>query len=139
MEAPAGPERPPIQFVPADQLLAHEQVVQPRVEELVRVLQREQVVRLAIVADAKTLVVLDGHHRLEALRRLKCKRVPALLVDYQRPDIRVGTWRDGETAPTKDEVLRRAEQGKLYAPKSTRHFFPWKLQEQPVPLSDLQR
>jgi L-serine kinase (ADP) len=137
MQAPA--ERPPIAFVPQQDLLAHEQVVEPRVQELVKLLQREKVVRLAIVADQATLVVLDGHHRLEALRRLGCKRVPAMLVDYQAPDIRVGTWRPGEVAPTKDEVVLQAKAGKLYPPKSTRHFFPWKLQEASVPLADLQR
>lgn len=137
MQAPA--ERPPIAFVPQERLLAHEQTVEPRVRELVKLLAREQQVRLAIVADAATLVVLDGHHRLEALRRLGCKRIPVLLVDYHRDDIRVGSWRDGEVPPTKREVVLQAQAGKLYAPKSTRHFFPWKLQEHPVPLADLQR
>jgi L-serine kinase (ADP) len=131
--------RPAIALVPAEKLLAHEQVVRPRVDDLVRIIRREQVVRLAIVADAASYVVLDGHHRLTALRELGCKRVPALLVDYHRPDIRVGTWRANEAPPTKEEVLRHAEAGKLFPPKSTRHFFPWKLQEEPVPLADLQR
>jgi hypothetical protein len=130
-------ERPAVSFVPADRLLSHEQVVEPKVAELVKVLRREGVVRLAIVADAQTLVVLDGHHRLTALRRLGAKRIPVLLVDYHRADIRVGTWREGEAAPTKEEVLAQAKAGKLYPPKSTRHFFPWKLEEHPVALSDL--
>lgn len=132
------PERPPVELIPTRLLLAHEETVPARVEELVRVLRRDGLVRLAIVADAKTRVVLDGHHRLAALKVLGCKRVPVLLVDYHRGDIRVATWRQGERPPSKDEVLRQAEQGKLYPPKSTRHFFPWKFQEQAVALSDLQ-
>ncbi|HEV8361454.1 MAG TPA: ParB N-terminal domain-containing protein, partial [Candidatus Thermoplasmatota archaeon] len=124
---------------PVERLLAHEQTVQKRVDDLVKVLQRERRIRLAIVADARTMVVLDGHHRLAALRVLGCKRVPVLLVDYARPDIRVGTWREGEQPPTKDDVVKHASQGKLYPPKSTRHFFPWKLAEEPVPLDDLLR
>lgn len=132
-------ERPLIVLVPEEHLLAHEQTVEPRVAELVKLLQREKLVRLAIVADAASKVVLDGHHRLEALRRLKCRRIPVLLVDYHRPDIRVGTWRQGALPPTKDEVLLQARAGKLFPPKSTRHFFPWKLSEQAVPLADLQR
>lgn len=134
---PAPPERPPLQFLPVEQLRAHEEVVAPRVEELARLLEREGRVRLAIVADAETLVVLDGHHRLAALKKLGCRRVPVLLVDYHRPDIRVGTWREGDRAPTKEEVVRQARSGKLYPPKTTRHFFPWKLREEPVPLAQL--
>jgi L-serine kinase (ADP) len=135
---PGTAERPSIQLVPVDRLLAHEQILQPRVDELVKVLRREGVIRLAIVADQRTLVVLDGHHRLAALKALGAKRIPVLLVDYQAPDIRVGTWREGERAPTKDEVIKQAEQRRLYPPKSTRHFFPWKLVEEPVPLAKLQ-
>lgn len=130
-------ETPPVQLVPAEKLLAHEQVVQDRVDELAASLERDGVVRLAVVADARTLVVLDGHHRLTALRRLGCRRVPVLLVDYRNPDIRVGTWREGEAPPSKEEVVAQARAGKLYPPKTTRHFFPWKLREQPVKLSEL--
>lgn len=137
MQPATAPERPPIQLVPVEKLLAHEQVVQPRVDDLVKVLNREGVIRLAIVADARTFVVLDGHHRLAALKAIGAKRIPVLLVDYFRPDIRVGTWRENERAPTKDEVIEHAAQGKLYTPKSTRHFFPWKLHEEPVPLAKL--
>jgi hypothetical protein len=136
MPAPQ-PGRPAIELVPAEKLRIHEQVVQPRVDELVKVLEREGQVRLAIVADAKTLVVLDGHHRLAALKKLGCKRIPVLLVDYLRPDIRVGTWREGEEPPSKEEVVLQAQAGKPFPPKSTRHFFPWKLQEEPVPLAKL--
>lgn len=133
---PAG-QRPTMALVPADRLRVHEQVVRPKVDELTAFLRREGQVKLAIVADAKTYVVLDGHHRLAALRALGAVRVPVLLVDYHDPAIRVGTWRAGERAPTKDEVLRQAELGKPYPPKTTRHFFPWKLQEEPVPLAKL--
>lgn len=136
---PASVERPPLTLVALSRLRAHEQFEEPRVQELQHRIQRDRSVPVAIVADAATLVVLDGHHRLEALRRLGCKRAPVMLVDYQRPDIRVGAWRHGETAPTKDEVLLQAQAGKLFPPKTTRHFFPWRFQESPVPLADLQR
>ncbi|MCA1812516.1 MAG: ParB N-terminal domain-containing protein [Halobacteriales archaeon] len=129
--------RPQLAFVPEEKLLAHEEVVPPKVDELLAVLRQEGAIRLAIVADERTLVVLDGHHRLTALRRLGAKRIPVLLVDYDSPDIRVGTWRPGEEPPTKDEVVAHARAGKLFPPKSTRHFFPWKLQEEPVPLAEL--
>lgn len=136
---PASVERPPLSIVELSRLRAHEQFVEPRVQELQHRIQRDRSVPVAIVADAASLVVLDGHHRLEALRRLGCRRAPVMLVDYHRPDIRVGSWRQGEKPPTKDEVLLQAAAGKLFPPKTTRHYFPWKFQESPVPLDDLLR
>lgn len=135
MTAPA--ERPPLALIDVGRLLAHEQFVEARVQELQAKMERQGAVPVAIVADAKTLTILDGHHRYEALKRLGCKRVPVMLVDYQRADIRVGTWREGEAPPAKDEVVAQAKAGKLYPPKSTRHFFPWKFKESPVPLAQL--
>jgi len=133
----ATTERPPVSLVDAAALKVHEQTIPQKLEELVAALERDGVVRKAVVVDAKTLVVLDGHHRLAALRRLGCKRVPVMLVDYLRADIRVGTWRKGEKPPDKTEVLRRAQDGKPFPPKSTRHFFPWRLHEEAFPLAGL--
>ena len=47
------------------------------------------VVKKAIIVDSKSMVVLDGVHRLTALRMLspECVRVPAWLVDYSDEDV----------------------------------------------------
>lgn len=134
---PAPAERPPVSFIDAHRLHAHEQFVEARVAELQAKMAKQGAVPVAIVADAKSLVILDGHHRYEALKRLGCRRVPVMLVDYHRADIRVSTWREGESPPEKDEVIAQALVGKLFPPKSTRHFFPWKFAEHPVPLAHL--
>jgi len=38
------------------------------------------------------MVVLDGMHRVAALRKLGCRYLPVCLVDYQNPKVRVGCW-----------------------------------------------
>lgn len=45
-----------------------------------------------IIVDRKTLVVLDGMHRVAALERLNCKKIPCCLVDYENPAVTVGCW-----------------------------------------------
>jgi len=130
-------DRPPLRLVPADRLRPHEEVSAAAVAALARTLSSEGFVRRAIVADETTLVVLDGHHRLHALRSLGCRRVPVLLVDYLRSPIELSTWRKNERAPTKEEVLEHGLKAALYPEKTTRHRFPWKLEEERVPLSDL--
>jgi hypothetical protein len=45
-----------------------------------------------IVMDEKSSVVLDGMHRVEAIRQLGYPRIPACLVDYADPRIRLESW-----------------------------------------------
>ncbi len=118
-------------------LKAHEEHVESRVAELVERFRRTGCVDYAVVADAQTGTVIDGHHRLEALRRLGARLVPAVLVDYRDASITVRSWREDERAPTKDEVLAHALAGKLYPPKTTRHDFVRLLEPADVPLATL--
>jgi len=101
-------------------LRAHEQVIPGRVEELVYEIRRDGVLRVPILADARTLTILDGHHRTEALRRLGARWVPAVLVDYLDGPVTVESWKPGIKV-SKREVLARAVQGRLYPPRTTRH------------------
>lgn len=124
-------------LVPLAWLKAHEQHVDQRVAELVHHFQIRGAIDYAIVADERTGTVIDGHHRLMALRQLGAVWAPVFLIDYADPGITVHTWRDGEKAPSKEEVVAHAAQGKLYPPKSTRHDFVRMLDPVDVPLADL--
>jgi len=120
-------------LVPLAWLKAHEQYVETRVAQLVHHFQVRGAIDYAIVADERTGTVIDGHHRLEALRRLATTWAPAFLVDYADPRISVHTWREGEKAPAKEEVVARAATGDLFPPKSTRHDFVRQLDPVDVP------
>ncbi|MHB8584374.1 MAG: ParB N-terminal domain-containing protein [Thermoplasmatota archaeon] len=126
-----------LELVEVGSLLPHEEVVESRVELLVTTIERDGVVRVPVVADAKTHVILDGHHRYEALRRLGARRVPVALVDYRDTRIHVESWRTNETPPTKDQVIAHAKARKLYAPKTTRHPLLNAFREWPVSLDQL--
>lgn len=83
-------------------LLLHEETIPERVAELKREFFHDQIVKVPIVVDASTCVVLDGMHRVAALRELNCACVPVCAVDYQNPSIRVGAWyrtMSGESSP----------------------------------------
>jgi hypothetical protein len=124
-------------LVPLVWLKAHEQYVETRVAQLEHHFRVRGSIDYAIVADEATGTVIDGHHRLEALRRLRTAWAPAYLVDYADPRISVHTWREGEKAPEKEEVVARAAAGDLFAPKSTRHDFIRQLDPVDVPLDVL--
>ncbi len=124
-------------IVRAEDLKPHEEFVEDKVPGLVAKLETDGAVTAPIVVDKRTLVILDGHHRFEALKRIGLRYVPVVAVDYFDPAIRVSTWRDGEAVPTKDDVLKRALEGRLYPPKSTKHEAIHGLASVPVKLSAL--
>ena len=75
-----------------NKLFLHEETIPERVTELKREFFRDQMVNDPIVIDADSSVVLDGMHRVVALRELKCTCVPVCAVDYLNPSIKVCAW-----------------------------------------------
>lgn len=45
-----------------------------------------------LIVDEKSLVVLDGNHRIKVLEMIMCPRAVCQFVDYSNPKIKVGTW-----------------------------------------------
>lgn len=91
-----------------------------RVSEVIDLILERQAWTQPICVDSETLAVLDGHHRLTAAIQLGLARVPVRMYDYAT--VQLGSWRP-EIGPTREEVLRRALEGRLYPPKTTRHTF----------------
>ena len=73
------------------------------------------------MVDRETLTVLDGHHRIEALRKLGCRKVPCLLIDYLPPMIEVRGG-SGEKSILKEQVVEAGIRGRPMPPKTTRHL-----------------
>ncbi len=75
-----------------DKLHLHEEVIPEMLSKLVNDFKREGIQRDPIIVDENNLVVLDGMHRVEALRSLGCKLIAVCLVNYNDPRILVNTW-----------------------------------------------
>lgn len=88
--------------------------------------------RLSEVYEGRFLI-LDGHHRTEALRRLNLKHVMANIVDYFDPRLRVEGWNDGSRF-TKEEIIKIATNGGKLPPKSTKHVI--RLGREKMPFQD---
>jgi hypothetical protein len=116
----------------------HEQTRPELLSELLEEIARDGVLKLPVLVERKHHVILDGHHRWEALRRLGCRRIPAYVVDYASEEISLTTWPGAIVATvTKAEVVAHGVTGDLFPPKTTRHLLKEKLPESPVPLKDL--
>ena len=116
-----------ITYVDLKELKPHEQVKQKKFSGFLRFasrLRRDKIQTKPLWVDAKTKVILDGHHRYSVFRELGCVTVPCILVRYLEDDsIRVLPRRK-DIPVSKQSVIERGLSGKPYPPKTTKHIFP---------------
>jgi hypothetical protein len=102
-------------------LKEHEEIRPDYLEELKNEIVSDGILKMPIAVDKNNYIILDGHHRLHALKKIGCKRIPAILFDYQSPEIEVIPHRDGETV-TKEMVIQTALAGRRMPPKTSKHM-----------------
>ena len=109
-----------------------------RMKEFLEVVRRDGFLRKPVLVDEEHLVILDGHHRVEALRLLGCKRIPVYLVDYNDDAIALTLWPGAVVSEVeKEDVIEKALKGELFPPKTTKHIVKDELKEVRVYLKDL--
>jgi hypothetical protein len=117
-------------------LKPREDVVEGRVRDLADRMLLDWFIRYPILVDSKTLVVLDGRHRLAAAKLLGLRFIPAILVNYDGDRVSVSSWRDAVTI-TKDMVGEHGLMGNLMPPKTSGHRVCFEVPEVRVPLEVL--
>jgi hypothetical protein len=123
-------------LVPLAWLKAHEEYDRSKVVQLVAELRKSQRFIDPIWVARGSFVILNGHHRVEALRRLGAQRAAAWLFDYDSDNVRLERWTPGPPI-AKSEVVDRAVRGELFPPKTTRHRLLVELPERSVALAEL--
>src|SRR3990170_2277406 len=115
------------------ELKPHEELQAPLLAKVMGEIAREGRINVPVLVEREHRVILDGHHRFEALRRLGCRRCPAYVVDYDSEDIGLTTWPGAVVdRVTKQEVLDRGLRGPLFPAKTTRHLLRERLPDSPV-------
>ncbi|MCI4322360.1 MAG: ParB N-terminal domain-containing protein [Thermoplasmata archaeon] len=119
---------PTFELIPTERLKIHEEVRPELVAELVERIRRDGFVQEPIWVARGSDVVLNGHHRLAALRALGAQRIPAWVFEYESDAVVLERWDDGPRL-AKPDVVERARSGLPYPPKTTKHLV------QPMPPS----
>ena len=127
---------PTFRLVPLARLKSHERIEPKKVDALVDEIRARGVFDDPIWVARGSDVILNGHHRVAALRRLGAVRVPAWVFDYDDGGIALDRWGPGPPL-SKEEVVRRGRSGRLYPPKTTRHRLTTELPARPTPLARL--
>ncbi|HLI46443.1 MAG TPA: ParB N-terminal domain-containing protein [Geobacterales bacterium] len=81
-----------ITLMPIQELVPHEEVNEIHLNELVFLLKSDPFLNDPIIVDERSHVVLDGMHRLEALKKLGLRFAPCMLVNYNDERIQVDKW-----------------------------------------------
>ena len=81
-----------LEIVELQKILPHEEIIPELLEKLICDIRRDGVIKHPVIVDENSLVVLDGNHRTEALKRLGYSYIPACIVDYKSPLIEVRCW-----------------------------------------------
>jgi len=119
-------------------LHCHEELRPELVDRVMREIKEDGYVKKPILVADKVYVILDGHHRFEALRRLGCRRVPAYVIDYFSDVVDLSLWPTAkEKQVRKEDVVERGRAGLLYTPKTTRHTLKIQLPDVFTDLEDL--
>lgn len=78
-----------LRIVELDKVHLHEETIPEQIMEIVRSLSEDRVQLDPIMIDKNSMVILDGNHRLEALRTLNAERVLVSMVDYNQRSLKV--------------------------------------------------
>lgn len=122
-----------IQLVEVDSLRHIEDFSQKRVDWLADKIQKEEVWTKPICVSKEGLV-MDGQHRFEVAKKLKIKKIPAVIYDYY--EVEVWSLRDNHEV-TVDLVIERSLAENIYPYKTVKHKFPKETPSCRFPLKEL--
>ena len=107
-----------------DKLSAHEEINPGRLDEIIKQMERENLVDYPRLVENQYNIILDGHHRYYALKKMNADYVPVDRVDYfsdglvklkPRPNCPLEKL-------TKESVVKMGKSDEVFPPKSTRHI-----------------
>ena len=82
------------------------------------------------------LLIMDGHHRLEAAILLGLARLPCMLLSYHMPELSVVSWNGNAQFPIAD-IFAAGRSQSLLPYKTTRHILTCAAPDASYDLADL--
>ena len=98
----------------------HEKVIDKKTSLLIDYLKtfNDSIIVSSILCCSKTMVIIDGHHRFFALKKLGFQKIPVTKLDYFSQEIKTGF----QEKYSKKEIVDCALKKEFMEPKSTNHI-----------------
>ncbi|MCX6816397.1 MAG: ParB N-terminal domain-containing protein [Candidatus Beckwithbacteria bacterium] len=125
-----------VRLVAIDKLRAHEEVSPQRLALVMSLINQKGIIVNPVIIDKKTRIILDGHHRVESLKRLGYRLVPAMSVDYFSDQVRVYSRRRNMRI-FKEKVVAAALKKQVFPQKTTRHLIKNRIRGVKIKLNQL--
>jgi ParB-like chromosome segregation protein Spo0J len=126
-----------LKLIDPEDLHCHEEIDERQVARVLQKMKETRLFHPPLLVDDRTQVVLDGHHRLMASKRLGCKKIPCFCVDYLADDsVVLESWRP-DVRLTKQQVIDMGLSGTVFPLKTTRHVYVIPASIKPTPLAEL--
>lgn len=109
-----------ITLVNIKKLKAHEKTDSNHLKEIILKIKNDGFLKNPVVVEDKHFVILDGHHRVAALKKLMIRLIPTYLIPYDT--VRVFLRRSLDVKNIKKEVVIRGLKNKPFPSKTTRHL-----------------
>ncbi|MFA5770007.1 MAG: ParB N-terminal domain-containing protein [Patescibacteria group bacterium] len=110
-------------LIDINKLISHEMVSSRKLKQVKNDLMIKGYIKNPVVVESENFIILDGHHRVAALKQLGASKIPAFLVDYQNKNIRVALRRkEFVFKDIKQAVIDYCLEGKVFPSKTTRHL-----------------
>lgn len=103
-------------------LIEHEETKPEHFLKLKNEIQRDGILKKPIAVDKNTNIILDGHHRFNAIKGLELTKIPVVFVDYNSPDVVMRPWRKSDNNLTKEMMIEKVLKGEKFPPKTTKNF-----------------
>jgi len=100
-----------IALIETEKLILHEEIIPESLERLRNNIKFDNIIHSPVIVDSNSLVILDGAHRVTALKSLGCRYTPVCLVDYYNQEIKLDRWCRTFRGDIKtDDVIFRAQE-----------------------------
>jgi len=110
-----------IELVELNKLKPHEEVDPVHLQDLMEEIKSDGILKFAIAVEKDNDIILDGHHRVAALKELGCTRILVVFVDYSSSEIEVQNQRNTMEL-TKEEIVKAGIEPKKLPPKTSKHL-----------------
>lgn len=125
-----------VRLLAIEKLRAHEKVSPQRLAVVMEEIKKQGKVVNPVVIDRRYKIILDGHHRVESLRRLGFRLAPVMEVDYFSNQVKVFSRRK-IILISKDLVVSKVVGKQVFPCKTTRHLIKGRIKGVKIKLNRL--